>query len=220
MAADNHTLKYADSLFVIGQFQHAKEIYQEHSESEKFVNPHILLKLAYIYEKEGDITQSLYNLSQVSKYEPNVALYEKMATMSEIHRLSGYDFDDFSYFIFYFKRYGFVIYFILVLFGVYILRIMILKRKLRERIRSIHKWFLAVYLAILLVVFNWTEFFNYGIIRDDPTFLRSYPSSASPAIQEFNKGHKVPVLFGIDHWRLIWWNNKFVYVRADALLLL
>ncbi len=220
LAAENHTLKYADSLFVIGQFQNAKDIYLEQSRMEKFVNPNILLKLAYIYEKEGDYTQSLFCLSKVSKHEPNVALFEKMASMGEVHHLTGYDFNDFTYFTIYFKRYGFLVYFVLVLFGAYILRIMFMKRKLNERIRPFHRWFFAAYLIVLLIVFNWTEFLHYGIIRENPTFLRSYPSSASPAVQEFNKGHKVPVLFGIDQWRLIWWNNKFVYVRADALLLL
>lgn len=220
LATENHTLKLADSLFVIGQFQQAKEIYQVHAEKEKFVNPNILLKLAYIYEKEGDYTQCLYNLSRVSKYEPTIALFEKMSTMGEVHQLSGYDFNDFSYFVIYFKRYGFVVYFVLILFGFYILRIMFLKSKLKERIRPVHRWFMTVYLIALLVVFNWTEFFHYGIIKDDPSFLRAYPSSASPAIKEFNKGHKVPVLMNIDQWRLIWWNNKFVFVREDALLLL
>lgn len=220
MAAENHPLKLADSLFVIGQFQNAKVIYEGHSESEKFVNPNILLKLAYIHEKEGDYTKSLYYLSRVSKYEPTIVLFEKMSNMGELYNLTGYDFNDFSYFVIYFKRYGFLVYFVMVLFGAYILRIMYLKRKLKERIRPIHRWFMTCYLLALLVIFNWTEFFHYGIIRNDPTFLRSYPSSASPAIKEFNKGHKVPVLLSIDQWRLIWWNNKFVYVRGDALLLL
>lgn len=217
---EKQSLKEADSLFVIGQFQVAKETYLSYSNQEKFVHPTILLKLAYIFEKEGDYTQSLYYLSRAVKQEPSVALYEKMATLGETHRLSGYEFDDFTYFVIYFKRYGYLIYFVLVVFGIYILRIMYVKRKAQERIRPVHRWFFASYLVALLFVFNALELLRYGIIKHDPTFLRSYPSSASTAIEVYNKGHKVPVLLSIDHWRLVWWDNKFVYLREDALLLL
>jgi hypothetical protein len=208
----------ADSLFAIGQYLSAQEIYKSHVGQEDRFMPNAILKMAYIAEINGDYTQSLYYLSVLSKVVPSEAIYQKMEAVALKNRLSGYSFDDFGYFILYVKKYGHWLYLFLVFFTGYILFELFVKYRKNEEINVLPKLIVSILLIGLLVILNVGALYQEGIVAQSPTFLRKSPSSASTVVGTVGKGNKVIVLGKRDHWKMVLLKGKIVYIRQSDLL--
>jgi len=217
-ASAQEQLRQADSLFAIGQYLSAQQLYK--TQLDKSFRPIVLLKLAYIAELNGDYTQSLYYLTVLSKRSPSEAIYQKMEALGLKYRLNGYTFDDFGYFILYVKKYGQGLFVVLIVIAGYLLSELLIKYSKNESITFVPKAIVVLFLLGLLLVLNLNELFEEGIVANDTTFLRNSPSSASSVVGTISKGNKVIVLGKRDHWKLVLLKGKFVYIKQDDLLLI
>ncbi len=219
-----NTLQQADSLFAIGQYTVARDLYKSQllkdEEKGKQWRPHVLLKMAYIEEVNGDYTQSLYYLSLLSNIAPSEAIYQKMEAIALKHRLSGYTFNDFSYFVLYIKKYGKWVYLFMIAVTGYVLVELFLKYRKNEAITFFPKLIIVLFLIALLVVINIGSLYKEAIVASSPTFMRDKPSSASAVLGTINKGNKVVVLGRKDHWKLVLVKGKLTYIRESDLLLI
>ncbi len=213
-------LRQADSLFAIGQYLSAQELYKTQLSADNGFRPTALLKLAYIAELNGDYTKSLYYLAVLSKGAPSEAIYQKMEALALKHRLSGYTFDDFGYLVLYVKKYGQWLFLVLVAIAGYVLFELFVKYSKNESITFVPKAIIILFLLGLLLVLNINELYEEGIVASDTTFLRDSPSSASSVVGTIGKGNKVIVLDKRDHWKLVFLQGKFVYIKEDDLLLI
>jgi len=218
------TLKQADSLFAIGQYSAARDLYKSQlitdAEKRKMMRPNVLLKMAYIEEINGDYTQSLYYLSLLSSIAPSEALYQKMEAIALKYRLSGYTFNDFGYFVLYIRKYGKWVYLFIVGVMGYILLELFLKYRKNEVLTFFPKALVVLFLLSLLVMINIGSLYKEAIVANSPTFLRDKPSSASAVLGTVSKGNKVVVLGQRDHWKLVWLNGKLSYIRESDLLII
>ncbi len=219
-ASGQDQLRQADSLFAIGQYLSAQELYKTQLSADNGFRPTALLKLAYIAELNGDYTKSLYYLTVLSKGTPSEAIYQKMEALALKYRLSGYTFDDFGYLVLYVKKYGQWLFLVLVVIAGYLLFELFVKYRKNESITFVPKTIVVLFLLGLLLVLNINELYDEGIIASDTTFLRDSPSSASSVVGTIGKGNKVIVLGKRDHWKLVFLKGKFVYVKQDDLLLI
>ncbi|ODS81840.1 MAG: hypothetical protein ABS46_10495 [Cytophagaceae bacterium SCN 52-12] len=219
-AGGQDQLRQADSLFAIGQYLSAQELYTTQLSTGNGVRPTALLKLAYIAELNGDYTKSLYYLTLLSKGNPSEAVYQKMEALALKYRLSGYTFDDFGYFILYVKKYGQWLFLVLIVIAGYLLFELFVKYRKNETITFVPKAIVVLFLLGLLAVLNINELYEEGIVASDTTFLRDSPSSASSVVGTIGKGNKVIVLGRRDHWKLVFLKGKLVYVKQDDLLLI
>jgi len=211
-------LKTADSLFAMAKYTEAEILYKKNFTEGKKNNQNLLLKLAFLSEKRNNYTSCLYFLSKLSLTNPSRRLFEKMDNLAAEQNLTGYEFDDYNYFIIFYRRYGDYIPILLLTLGLYIVFIMVLKTRRNESILPIHKISTLVYLFIILAVINIPSLYKTAVIARDNTFLREDPSSASGVVEVVKKGHKL-ILFGsVDHWNRVMWNNKIVYIRKNDLL--
>ncbi len=213
-------LQQADSLFAIGQYLSAQELYKKQLVTDNRFRPNALLKLAYIAELNGDYTNSLYYLTVLSKGAPSEAIYQKMEALALKYRLSGYTFDDFGYLVLYVKKYGQWLFLVMIVIAGYVLFELFVKYRKNESITFIPKAIVLLFLLGLLAVLNVNELYDEGIIASDTTFLRDSPSSASSVVGTIGKGNKVIVLGKRDHWKLVFLQGKLVYVKQDDLLLI
>jgi tetratricopeptide (TPR) repeat protein len=211
-------LKTADSLFAMAKYTEAEILYKKNFEEGKKNNQNLLLKLAFLSEKRNNYTSSLYFLSKLALTNPSRRLFEKMDNLAASQNLTGYEFDDYNYFIIFYRRYGDYIPILLLTLGLYIVFIMVLKTKRNESILPIHKISTLVYLFIILAVINIPSLYNTAVITNDNTFLREEPSSASGVVEVVKKGHKLTLFGSVDHWNRVFWNNKIVYIRKSDLL--
>jgi tetratricopeptide (TPR) repeat protein len=216
-SADRNELKIADSLFAMARYTEASSLYKKNFGKDEKNNQSLLLKLAFLSEKTNDYTDCLFYLSKLALITPSRKLFEKMDKLASEQNLKGYEFDDYNYFIIFYRRYGDYIPILLLSLGAYIVFIMFLKVRRNEAILRIHKISIIFYLFALLGLLNIPSLYKTCIVVNENTFLRDEPSSASPVIEKVGKGHKLVIVGSIDHWDRVIWNNKIVYIRQSDL---
>ena len=216
-SVDVNELKTADSLFAIARYQESLVLYKKNFSDDKKNSPGLLLKLAFIAEKTNNYSDCLFYLSKLALVNPSRRLFEKMDKLANEQSLSGYEFDDYNYFIIFYRRYGDYIPILLLTLGTYIVVIMVTKARRREPILQIHKVSIVVYMLVMLGLLNIPSLYKTCIIVNENTFLRDEPSSASHVVERVNKGHKLTVVGSVDHWNRVIWNNKIVYIRKTDL---
>jgi hypothetical protein len=210
-------LKMADSLFAIAKYPEAQTLYKKNFSLTEKNSQALLLKLAFLAEKTNNYTDCLFFLSKLALVKPSRHLFEKMDKLAKEQNLSGYEFDDYNYFIIFYRKYGDYIPILLLTLGTYIVVIMVTKARRREPILQIHKVSIVVYLLVLLGILNVPSLYQTCIIVNENTFLRDEPSSASPVVERVGKGHKLTIVGSVDHWNRVIWNNRIVYIRKSDL---
>jgi tetratricopeptide (TPR) repeat protein len=208
-------LKVADSLFTIGKYQEAGALYKKNFGDHQNGNESLLLKLAFLSEKANNYTECLYYLNKLAMIKPSRRLFEKMDKMASDHNLVGYEFDDYNYFIIFYRRYGDYIPIVLLILGTYIVWVMIIKVRKGERILQIHKLSILGYLLVILFAVNVPALYQAGIIVNEHTFLREEPTSGAAVVERIGKGHKLTIVGSVDHWNRVIWNNEIVYIRKS-----
>ncbi|MBB5283195.1 hypothetical protein HNQ92_001321 [Rhabdobacter roseus] len=137
--------------------------------------------------------------------------------MASEHGLQGYEFDDYSYFIIFYRRYGEFVPIVLLSLGVYVFVVMVIKLRNCEYVPKRHKWALVLYLGAMLGLLNIPDNYHTGIVKNKHTFFRAYPSAAAPIVEQVSKGHRLTIIGSRDHWRMAIWNNEIVYVKDSDL---
>ncbi len=219
-ASTSVTLYQADSLFAAGLYPAAVEAYEFHLQKGYKPTDPMLLKLAYVWEKQGDVAKMLYYLQVYFDRRPDEAILKKMHEVAIQNNLRGYETDDLNYFYLFYKQYGLYITLGLVLLGTYAFGIFWLKYRNHEPARRRHKLIVLAYLTGLLLLVNLPERYQSGIINRDRVLLRRDPSSAAPVADVINRGHKVNILGSQDVWLHVFWNDGLYYVRKDSVWLI
>ncbi|PSL30574.1 SH3 domain-containing protein [Dyadobacter jiangsuensis] len=210
-------LKTADSLFAIARYAEAQTLYKKNFSLTEKNSQALLLKLAFLAEKTNNYTDCLFFLSKLALVQPSRHLFEKMDKLAKEQNLSGYEFDDYNYFIIFYRKYGDYIPILLLTLGTYIVVIMVTKTRRKEPILQIHKVSIIVYLLALLGILNVPSLYQTCIIVNENTFLRDEPSSAAGVVDRVGKGHKLTIIGSVDHWDRVIWNNRIVYIRKSDL---
>lgn len=215
--ANPKELKAADSLFAMAKYQEAQLLYKKNFNLEEKNSQALLLKLAFLAEKTNNYTDCLFFLSKLALIQPSRHLFEKMEKLASEQNLSGYEFDDYNYFIIFYRKYGDYIPILLLTLGTYIVIIMVTKTRRKEPILQIHKISIVVYLLALLAILNVPSLYQTCIIVNENTFLRDEPSSAAAVVEQVGRGHKLTIIGSVDHWDRVIWNNRIVYIRKSDL---
>jgi hypothetical protein len=215
--ANPKELKTADSLFAIARYAEAQTLYKKNFSLTEKNSQALLLKLAFLAEKTNNYTDCLFFLSKLALVQPSRHLFEKMDKLAKEQNLSGYEFDDYNYFIIFYRKYGDYIPILLLTLGTYIVVIMVTKTRRKEPILQIHKVSIIVYLLALLGILNVPSLYQTCIIVNENTFLRDEPSSAAGVVDRVGKGHKLTIIGSVDHWDRVIWNNRIVYIRKSDL---
>ena len=217
LSANLNELKSADSLFAMAKYTEAELLYKKNYKEDEKNNQFLLLKLAFLAEKSNNYTDCLYYLNKLALINPSRRLFEKMDNLAAQQNLTGYEFDDYNYFIIFYRRYGDYIPILLLTLGAYIVFVMVLKTRRKEPILQFHKISTMIYLVVLLGIVNIPSLYKTGIIINDNTFLREEPSSAAGVVEMVRKGHKLTIFGSVDHWDRVIWNNRIVYIRQSDL---
>ncbi len=207
------TLHAADSLFSIGRFAEANRLYQSQYQNGKKFNPNLLLKLSFLAEKANNPARSLYYLSVLAMKQPNRSLLEKMNQIAIQQNLTGYEFNDLSYFLIFYRRYGGYIPILLLTLGIYVVAVMVIKVIRKERIQKRHKWTTVAYLLALLALLNVPANYESGVLNKQLVHIRAFPSAAAPVIETVGQGHKLTIIGSRDRWKRVIWKGNIVFVR-------
>jgi hypothetical protein len=214
------SLKRADSLFAAGRLDDAALLYEAAMAEGQMATDPVLLKLAYVSERNSDPARTLYYLQVFFDRHPNEAVLRKMNEVARSNGLIGYETDDLNYFYLFYKQYGPYLLLLLLGLGVYVFGVLVAKMTRKEVSPNRHKWVVFVYFLTLLLFVNLPEGYQSGITSRDRVLLRQSPSAAAPITEVIGRGHKVNILGSEDIWFRIFWNDQLYYVRKDQVWLI
>ncbi|TDB66982.1 SH3 domain-containing protein [Arundinibacter roseus] len=215
--AQDSALNVADSLFTIGKYSQAEKIYEKNFKNSEKYNPNVLIKLSFLAEKANDPGKTLYYLSLLSQIKPTISLFEKMNQIAEMNQLDGYIFNDLSYFMVFYRRYGGYIPILLLSLGLYVVVVMVIKVRSGEWIQRRHKIAVFMYLIALLGLLNIPANYTTGVVKTERTFMRGFPSSAAPVVEVIQKGNKLTIIGNRDRWKRVIWDGEIGYIRENDL---
>jgi hypothetical protein len=214
------SLKKADSLFAVGRLEDAALLYEAALAEGQMATDPVLLKLAYIAEKNNDPPRILYYLQVYFDRHPRENVLRKMNEVARINGLIGYETDDLNYFYLFYKQYGIYLLMLLLALGIYVFGVLVIKMTRKEPSSTRHRWVVLLYLITLLLFVNLPEGYQSGITSRDRVLLRQSPSGAAPVAEVIGRGHKVNILGREDIWYRIFWNDQLYYVRKDQVWLI
>ncbi|OIN61155.1 hypothetical protein BLX24_03585 [Arsenicibacter rosenii] len=208
-------IKRADSLFSAGLYNEASALYQSELTKGEVATDGMLLKLAYVAEKNNDVPKLLYFLEMYFDRHPNESILQKMNDIARANGLIGYETDDLNYFYLFYKQYGLYVLLALLALGMYVFGIIVVRIYHKESVPQRYKWVAFVYLVTLFIFVNLPEGYQSGIINRDKVLLRAEPSSAAPVIEIISRGNKINILGSADIWLRVFWNDRLYYIRKD-----
>jgi tetratricopeptide (TPR) repeat protein len=209
------SLQKADSLFALGRLDDAIGLYEAALAEGQMATDPVLLKLAYVAERNNDPARVLFYLQIYFDRHPNETVLRKMNEVARSNGLIGYETDDLNYFYLFYKQYGVYLLLFLLGLGLYVFSVLALKMARKEFSPARHKWVVLGYLLTLLLFVNLPEGYRSGITSRDRVYLRQQPSAAAPVAEVIGRGHKVNILGSEDIWLRIFWNDHLYYVRKD-----
>lgn len=212
----NSIVEKADSLFTSKQYTQSLELYKQVL-NQKTYSASILLKMAYIQEGLGQISESLYYLNLYYLASNDKSALKKMEEVASTHRLQGYQVNQ-SRQVYYFLRSNYdVMTKILLGLCVLLFGLLIFQKRRQKKPMTI-----AIMLLLLLSVFffhiNFSQKANMGIVHNNGTYLMSGPSAGSSVVGIIDEGHLLDLLGKDDVWIHVKWRNQDAYIKEDKIL--
>ncbi len=217
-AAEPYILR-GDSLFAVGKYTEAFDVYQTVLETASAYTPKMLLRMAYVKEGLGQYTEALYYLNMYHYHQADQRVLQKMTELAENQSLQGYQFTDYEYFLALYNKYYTVL-------AVSIMGVMLV-----FFLSLVHQWLkgnsvfpqgvaFTLGLAACFYFLNYVGNEERGIIGNDNVLLMKGPSAGATVVTQLEAGHRVKVLGKNDIWYKVEWNGEEAYLRENNLLLI
>lgn len=213
--AQGGNLRVADSLFKAKQYTQSFDNYHLIL-SEKKYTPAMLLKMAYIQEGLGHVSQSLHYLQTYHQATGDESVLKKIEAIAEKNKLKGYEQEKISlqgllaayHFHLMAITGGLVILFLSLAW--------VTKRK-----GGMPTGAMTISFLLLILLFgqvNLLEPPRQGIVQQPATYLMGGPSAGASVIAIIDEGHQLKIVGQQDVWLEVEWLDQRVYVKADQLL--
>jgi hypothetical protein len=210
------TLARGDSLFRNKHYTESFEIYQNLFQQKKYSQA-MLLKMAFIQEGLGHLSQSLYFMNLYYKASHDAQALAKIEEIAAHNKLEGYsntDADRIFAFLeeHYFRIAGAIASVVLLLLALEVY----LKRKSKSIVVPLV--FQIFFIIVLAVQMNFSFLPTQGIVANPATYLMSGPSAGAPVISILGEGHQLEIVGRRDVWLKVKWMDRDGYVKENAML--
>lgn len=212
------TVIKADSLFARKQYTQSLELYQEVLSQHNY-SKSMLLKMAFIQEGLGHISESLYYLNLYYLASNDQQALTKMEEMAKKHKLIGYQGNQFRFLYSFLRENNLTIIMVSVSLIIFLF-VLLLYQKRQNKNPLPTSIFLLLPVAILFFQINLGHQTNVGIVKGNATYLMSGPSAGSSVVTIINEGHLLDVLDKKDVWIHTKWMNQDVYLKEDQVLMI
>src|SRR5688572_30653532 len=164
-------IEYADSLFKQKQYTQSLEIYEKVIAARQY-SPSILLKMAYINEGLGKVSQSLYYLNLYYQATGDDQVLAKMQELGAKNGLEGYENMQYEQLYFYINKYGHWASMLLAAMAIFFVA-MIYAQKRKDK-KPVGAWVMLLILLVLLAAqANFPIKNSEVLITSNTTYLMS-----------------------------------------------
>ncbi|MFN6946467.1 MAG: SH3 domain-containing protein [Cytophagaceae bacterium] len=210
-------LFFADSLFNSGELSSAFTLYEDITLLEENVPEYILIRLAFLEETSGNASSALFYLNKLMLVKPAIEILEKMDSLAEKHKLSGYEYRDIDFFLYLYRLYRpFIILFFIVI-SVVCFAFFLVNFLNKNRLK-IYPAITLIWLGITACIINLDFTPDQAIVTKNNTYLMTAPSAGGHLAEIIGNGHRVTLKKKKDIWYQIEWKGKEVYIHESNLL--
>lgn len=208
----------ADSLFTAKQYTQSLELYKEVLKKHEY-SESMLLKMAFIQEGLGKISEALYFLNLYYQASDDALAISKMEELAKKYRLQGYESSQSQQVSLLFKKYYGIISKLLVSITILLVALLIYLRR-KEMNRMPVAISIVVFLGLLFFQVNLSQTTHSGIVHHNSTYLMSGPSAGASVVGIIDEGHLLNIMGKKDVWIHTKWMNQDVYVKEDQILMI
>lgn len=211
----NYHLGKADSLFQQKRYTQSLEFYESIFDKGQYT-PAMLLKMAYIEEGLGNVSNTLYYLSVYHERTQDDRVLVKINELAGKHRLSGYEPTDLERFLSFYQQYRYYVTGVLLTSLLFMLALLAYNRRKDKQITS--AFISLVLISVLLAVqINFEPEYRTAVVTNPVTYAMTGPSAGASVVKILDDGHRLHVRGKKDVWYRIDLNGQHAYVRRDNL---
>jgi hypothetical protein len=211
-------LAAGDKAFEAGNYAEALKNYELVLHQDQQYSEAMLLKMAFIKEKEKDIPTTLYYLQMCYAKTTREAVLQKIIELAEENNLKGHKPTDIRYLFFLFEKH-IVISVFMALFVIIGMGFFLFKRGQK----GIEILFPSILLALAAITFLYVYDFgkpkNRCLVKQKAILMDS-PSAGAVQIDMIDKGHCLDIIGKNDIWYKVDYEDKIAYVRESNVWLL
>ena len=207
----------ADSLFDARKYTESFKLYEQMLIQERKSSPAMLLRMAFIKEGLGNVTDALYYLNLYYLHTADKRVLAKMDELAKKKGLEGYEFSDWEFIQTIFYKYFFHI--VLTLLSIAFLLLattgyLKYRKKQQPTFSAISMMFV---LAVLFYTLNYGKNYSKSLVNSNNTYIMSGPSAGAEVVSIIDKGHRVEVAEKKDVWVKIEWKGQPGFVKQSKL---
>ena len=206
-----------DSLFAQKQYTESLGQYRKVLD-QKYYSPALFLKMAYIFEGLGVLSESLYYLSLYHLASHDHQALKKMEEIANSHQLQGYKMDDtiqLQHLLQ--KNYGLLV-LALVSAVVFLFALLVYQKRKYGRRPLFTGIALVLLLGGLFLLVNYKGKTGRGIVRQPATYLMMGPSAGADVLEIIGEGHQLPITGREDVWLKVKWMGRDAYLKENEIL--
>lgn len=205
----------ADSLFTHKQYTQSFDSYQNILDQHQYSKA-MLLKMAYIQEGLGHLSESLYYLNLYYLSSNDKQALVKMEEVAKKNRLIGYESSQKQFIFSILRKYNYIIIAVSVGIIFFLVALMLYQRKHKRSPLPV-AILMLIPLGFLYFQLNMSQTTDLAIVKTNSTYLMSGPSAGSSVVSIINKGHLLTILDKKDIWIHAKWMNQDVYLKEDQI---
>jgi len=177
----------------------------------------MLLKMAFIQEGLGHLSQSMFYLNLYYLTSDDEQALVKMEKVASEHRLTGYEGNpmDLSHLL---QENFASIAQVLMGLTVFFFSLMIYQKRKSDKRPYILGISALFTIGLLFLHINFSDTLSKGIVANDATYIMSGPSAGSSVLSIINEGHQLEILDQKDVWLKVKWREGEAYIKDNQLL--
>jgi hypothetical protein len=213
---NNLKLGVADKDFEQKKYAEAYQNYEDILNAQHQYSESMLLKMAFIKEKENDIAATLYYLHLYYSKTTNEKVLQKIVDIAEANKYKGHKPSDIQFLFFLFEQY--LVFILPVLLGLVFGLGAILFVRSRQGLDILFPTILLSLIALFfLYLYDFGKPSPAAIVKNAKAIAMDSPSAGALQIDILEKGMYVQVLDKKDIWYKIAYGDKTVFVRESNL---
>jgi len=209
-------LAEADSLFKLKQFTQSFEIYNRLFHQKKY-SPAMLLKMAYIQDGLGHLSQSLFFLNLYYQASHDEQALAKIKEVAAKNKLEGYTPSESTTALAFLKENYFPIAGIIISIVCFLLAMEVYRKRMSKKIIGL-VLIQIFFLAVLFIHINFATSIEQGIVTGPSTYLMSGPSAGASVVSIIPEGNQLEIVGHSDVWLKVKWMDKIAYVKENSVL--
>lgn len=213
----SNQIKQADSLFAAKLYTQSFDLYHQLFLEKKYSEA-TLLKMAFIQEGLGHLSQSLYYLHLYYIISGDELALSKINEITRKYNLDGYEADETDSIFRVIQDNYSSIAGVIAAFAILFLSMFVYQKKKHDNQPNSLAFLSLLFLGILFAFANLVTPATRGIITASPVYLMKGPSSGAPVAAIVEEGHRLKILDRQDVWLKVAWKDEEVFIKENQVL--